>query len=73
MAPPVNPQVAAVQQTPPGSASPGQQEQKPPEKVLFETRCCFSNLDTFLCPSGVERGHIVQTHSCLHPLRLFFH
>ena len=47
MAPPVNPQVAAVQQTPPGSASPGQSEQKPPEKVLFETLIALA----ILCPS----------------------
>ena len=32
MAPPINPQVASVQQGPPGSSSPGQAEQKP-EKV----------------------------------------
>ena len=33
MAPPINPQVASVQQVPPGSSSPGQAEQKQPEKV----------------------------------------
>ena len=37
MAPPIHPQVANIQQGAPGSASPGQAEQKPPEKVVLNT------------------------------------